>query len=50
MALLGESEEVLVSNMDILLNSIKDIGLEVNIDKKKYTITSVERGRMGMVT
>ena len=42
MALLGDSEELLISNMDILLKSAKDIGLEVNIDKTKYMITSTE--------
>ena len=32
--LLEDNEEVLTSNMDILLNSAKDIELEVNIDKQ----------------
>ena len=41
--LLGDSEEVLISNTDILLNITKDIRLEVNIDKTKYIITSRER-------
>ena len=35
MALLGDSEEVLISNTHIILNSAKDIGLKVNIDKNK---------------
>ena len=41
--LLGDSEEVLVSNVHILLNSAKDIGLEINIDKTECMITSRER-------
>ena len=41
--LLGDSEEVLTSNTNILLNKAKDIGLEVNIDKIKYMFTSRER-------
>ena len=32
-----------LSNTHILLNSTKYIGLEVNIDKTKYTITSRDR-------
>ena len=43
LALLGNSEEVLTSNTHILLNSAKDIGLKVNIDKTKHMITSRER-------
>ena len=41
--LLWDSEEVLICNTDILWNSAKDIGLEVNIDKSKYMVTSRER-------
>ena len=29
--LLGDSEEILISNTDILLNSTKDLGLDVNM-------------------
>ena len=49
-ALLADSEEVLISNTDILLYSAKNIGLKVNTDKTKYMITSRERGWMKMVT
>ena len=34
-ASLGDSEELLKSHTNILLNSAKDIRLEVNIDKTK---------------
>ena len=40
MTLLGDSEEVLVSDTDILLNSAKDIDIEVYIEKPKYIITN----------
>ena len=41
--LLGDNEEVLKSNMHIILNSTKDIDLEINIHKTKYIITGRER-------
>ena len=41
--LVGDSEEVLASNMHILLNRTKDIGSEVNIDKTKYMITGAQK-------
>ena len=40
MALLLDSQEVLIANMHILLNRDEDIGFEVNIDKIKYMNTS----------
>ena len=42
-ALLGDIEDILISNTHILLNSLEDMGSNVNTDKWKYTITNRKR-------
>jgi len=38
--LIGEDIDVLQSNTEVLVESCDEIGLEVNIEKTKYMITS----------
>jgi len=45
--LIGDDIDVLQSNTDVLVEACDEIGLEVNIDKTKYIITSRNTGIEG---
>jgi len=45
--LIGEDTEVLQSKTDALVKACEEIGLQINIDKTKYMITSRNTGNEG---
>jgi hypothetical protein len=38
--LLGDNIDTVKKNMDILIDADKEVGLEINLDKTKYTLLS----------